>query len=78
MKRNAMKNGQEKGIIPSATARCRHMLRYICKVMCIVDSMNEICTGACNPSCIRCVHVRSMQWTPLVVQSKRVSIPNQM
>ena len=30
-----------------------------------------------SPSCIRSVHVGSMQWAPLVVQSKRVSIPNQ-
>ena len=78
MKRNAMKNGQEKCNIPSATARCRHMLRYICKFLCTVDSMNGICTGACIPSCIRSVHVHSMQWTPLAVQSKRVYIPNQM
>ena len=45
-----MKNGHEQGNIHSATARCRHILRYICKVLCIVDSMNGICTGACSPS----------------------------
>ena len=49
------------------------MFRYICRVMCTVNLMHVICTGACNPSCIRSVHVRSMQWTPLLVQSKRVS-----
>ena len=52
------------------TARCRHMVRYICRVLCTVNSMHVICTGACSPSCIRSVHVRSMQWTPLLVQSK--------
>ena len=45
------------------TARCRHMVRYICRVLCTVNSMHVICTGACSPSCIRSVHVRSMQWT---------------
>ena len=58
-------------------ARCRHMVRYICsRVLCTVNSMHVICTGACSHSCIRSVHVRSMQWTPLLVQSKRVSTPN--
>ena len=61
-----------------ATARCCHMVRYICRVMCFVNLMHVICTGASSPSCIRSVHVRSMQWTPLLVQSKRVSTPNEM
>ena len=60
------------------TARCRHMVRYICRVMCTVNSMHGICTGACSHSCIRSAHARSMQWTPLLVQSKRVSTPNEM
>ena len=62
-----------------ATVRCRHMVRYICRVLCTVHLMHVICTGAsCRSSCIRRVHVRSMQWTPLLVQSKRVSTPNEM
>ena len=77
-KRKAMKNGQEKGNIPSATARCRHMLRYICKVLCTLDSMNGIWTGPCSSSCTRSAQVRSTRWTPLVFRSKRVSTPNQM
>ena len=60
------------------TARCRHMVRYICRGMCPVNSMQVICTGACSPSCIRSVHVRSMQLTPLLVQSKMGSTPNEM
>ena len=58
------------------TARCRHMVRYICTVMCTVNLMHVICTGACSHSCIRSVHFRSMQWTPLLVQSKRASTQN--
>ncbi len=73
MKWHAIKNGQVKGNTPSATARCRHMLRYICRVLCSVNSTHGICSDACSPSCTRSVHVRSMEWTPLVVQSKRVS-----
>ena len=57
----------------SYTARCRHMLRYICRVLYTVNSTHGICTDACSPSCIRSVQVRSIQWSPLVVQSKRVS-----
>ena len=53
-----------------ATGRCRHMLRYIYRVMCTVNSMHGICNGACSRSCIRRVNVRSIQWTPLLVQSK--------
>ena len=68
-----MKNGQEKGNIPSATALCRHMLRYICKIPCTVDSMNGICIDACSPSCTRMAQVHSTLWTPLVFRSKRVS-----
>ena len=49
------------------------MLSYICRVLCNVNSTHGICTDACSPSCICSVQVRSMQWTPLVVQSKRVS-----
>ena len=30
---------------------------------CALNSMHGICTGAYNHSCIRSVHVRSMQWT---------------
>ena len=41
-------------------ARCRHMLRYICRVLCTVNSMHGIFTVACSPSCIRSVHVHSM------------------
>ena len=73
MKRHAIKNGQGKGNTPSATVRCRHMLRYICRVMCTVNSTRGIWTDACSSSCIRSVQLRSMQWTPLVIQSKRVS-----
>ena len=73
MKRHAIKNGQGKGNTSSATALCRHTLRYICRVLCTVNSTHGICTDACTPSCIRNVQVRSMQWTSLVVQSKRVS-----
>ena len=73
MKRHAIMNGQGKGNTPSAIALCRHMFRYICRVLCTVNSTHCICTDACSPSYIRSVHVRSMQWTPLVVQSKRVS-----
>ena len=77
MKRHEVKNGQGKGNTPSATACCRDMLHYICRVLCTVNSTHGICTDACSPSCIRSyrmfVQVRSMQWTPLVVQSKRVS-----
>ncbi len=62
-----------KGNPPSATARCRHMLRYICRVLCTVNSTHGICTDACSPSCIRGVQVPNMQRTPLIVQSKRVS-----
>ena len=58
------------------TASCRHMVRYICRVLCTVNTMHVICTGACSHSCIRSGHLRSMQWTPLLVQSKRVSTPN--
>ena len=76
MKRHAIKNGQGKSNTPSATARCRHMLRYICRVICTVNSTHGICTDACSHSCIRSVQVRSMQWTPLVVQSKRVYTQN--
>ena len=54
------------------------MVRYICRVLCTVNSMHVICTGACNPSCIQSVHIRSMQWTPLLVQSKRVSTLNEI
>ena len=43
-----------------ANARCCHMVRYICRVPCTVNSMHVICIGACSPSCIRSVHVRSM------------------
>ena len=50
------------------TARCRHMVHYICTVMCTVHLMHVICTGACSHSCIRSVHFRSMQWTPLLVR----------
>ena len=63
------------------TARCRHMVRNICRVLCTGNSMHVICTGACSPSCIRSVgglRFRSMQWTPMLVQSKRVSTPNEM
>ena len=73
MKWPAIKNGQGKGNTPSATARCRHMLCYICRVLCTVNSTHGICTDACSPTCIRSEQVRSMQWTPLVVQSKMVS-----
>ena len=73
MKRHAIMNGQGKGNTHSATARCRHMLRYICRVLCTVNSTHNICTDACSHSCIRSVPVSSMQWTPLVVHSKRVS-----
>ena len=61
-----------------AIARCRYMVRYICRVPCTVSLMHVICTGACSPSCIRSVHVPSMQCSPLLVQSKRVSTPNEM
>ena len=73
MKRHPINNGQGKGNTLSATERCRHMLRYICRVMCTVNSTRGICTDACSSSCIRSVQIRSMQWAPLVVQSKRVS-----
>ena len=73
MKRHAIKTGQGKGNTHSAATRCRHMPQYICRVLCTVISTHCICTDACSPSCIRSVQVRSMQWTPLVVQSKRVS-----
>ena len=59
-------------------ARCRHMVRYICWVLCTVNSMRVICVVACSHYCILSVHVRSMQWTPLLVQSKRVTRPNEM
>ena len=73
MKRHAIKIGQGKGNTPSASARCRHMLRYICRVLCTVNSTHGSCTDSSSPSCIRRVQVRSIQWTPLVVQSKRAS-----
>ena len=55
------------------TACCRHIVHYICRVLCTINSTHVICTGTCNRSCIRSVHVRDMQWTPLLVQSRRVS-----
>ena len=55
------------------TASFRHVVRYICRVLCTVNSMHVICTGACSHSCIRSGHFRSMRLTPLLVQSKRVS-----
>ena len=58
---------------PSATARCRHLLRYICRVLCTVNPTHDCCTDTCSHSCFRSIHVRGMQWTPLVVQFKRVS-----
>ena len=39
-----------------------------------VNSTHGICTDPFSHSCIRIVQVRSIQWTPLVVHFKRVSI----
>ena len=44
--------------------------------LCTVNYVHVICTGACRPSCMRSALVRSMQGTPLAVQSKSVSTPN--
>ena len=77
LKRNAMKTRQENGNIPSVsyyTLSPHTPLRLQCYMHCKFYVRHLYC----SPYCVRRARVRSMQWTPLTVQSKRVSTPNQM